>query len=777
MELETREIFDAAPLAISQFLNEPGQGLYIPPYQRQYSWEKSKVKRLLDDIGHGLEQLKEIPESICFLGSVIALRDINYVTVDPLVRPQVPRGVMTIIDGQQRLTSLLVLLTVLHEEIRLKVSGLKGDDAAVIWCRNQAADVSAKLTSTFQEDMNYGDGALRYYPRMIRAYIDSWSRNKGEAAYTSAIAQYLFDYASHARDDSTQRSDFKFDFDSGGDEDADNAKKHLRSIRDEIRRTLRRETRRSSGGEDEEESLILLSAEDIKTSNLIQDALFNSKLAPEVLEALVANQAVAQIARLVVFANYVLQRVTVAVVTAKREDYGFDMFEALNTTGEPLTALETFKPRVIRELGLEEWRHSKSKGDFDRIERYLDAQANSRSDQRQTATSALLISFALLHSGKKLSKRLSEQRAFLRYTFEKEAAPVNQENYVSALMQLTSFLSGPWEHPESLKEKNDDLEDEAAFALAVLKDGKHDIVVPVLARYYAAYRLAESATHDERYREFLLACRSCVAFYGLWRGALRGTAGIDNVYRDLMAGEANGSVKWALGTNGDLKSPPPVAKLAEYLWSEISKKGLADQAKWAKQTGQNPIGASHKVLTRLLLFAASEDAVLDSEVNGLTVRGKTGLLKMLSLKRWSHESLRTIEHTAPVSAPGSGWLEELFEDPELVNTIGNLTLLPARENTSAGNKSWALKRLFYRALSASTLDDAEALIAEAAGQGIELHMGAQEIVKGAPYLPLASAVAARDLDWTAQFVQQRGERLAELAWTSLAPWLQLRPTK
>src|SRR4051794_26952622 len=98
--METKEIFDAAPLSVGQFLSETGQGLYIPPYQRNYSWELAKVRRLVDDVAHGLDQMMAMEDSICFLGTVIALRDMNYITVEPVFRQMVPAKVMTIIDGQ-----------------------------------------------------------------------------------------------------------------------------------------------------------------------------------------------------------------------------------------------------------------------------------------------------------------------------------------------------------------------------------------------------------------------------------------------------------------------------------------------------------------------------------------------------------------------------------------------------------------------------------------------------------------------------------------------------
>ena len=71
----------------------------IPFYQRPYSWREEHVSTLLDDLLNGLERDKDEPY---FLGSVVLIKD------DDAPKSQV-------VDGQQRLTTLTVLLCVLRE--------------------------------------------------------------------------------------------------------------------------------------------------------------------------------------------------------------------------------------------------------------------------------------------------------------------------------------------------------------------------------------------------------------------------------------------------------------------------------------------------------------------------------------------------------------------------------------------------------------------------------------------------------------------------------------
>ena len=52
--------------------------------------------------------------------------------------------------------------------------------------------------------------------------------------------------------------------------------------------------------------------------------------------------------RLILFAAYLSERVVLTRVEAQNETDAFDIFDALNTTGEPLTAIEACKPMLVR---------------------------------------------------------------------------------------------------------------------------------------------------------------------------------------------------------------------------------------------------------------------------------------------------------------------------------------------------------------------------------------------------------------------------------------------
>jgi len=46
MAVQIDQIFTAKPESVQAFLSNPGQGCYIPAYQRAYAWDQENVDRL-----------------------------------------------------------------------------------------------------------------------------------------------------------------------------------------------------------------------------------------------------------------------------------------------------------------------------------------------------------------------------------------------------------------------------------------------------------------------------------------------------------------------------------------------------------------------------------------------------------------------------------------------------------------------------------------------------------------------------------------------------------
>ena len=156
------------------------------------------------------------------------------------------------------------------------------------------------------------------------------------------------------------------------------------------------------------------------------------------------------IIRLILLASYVMHCVVLTRVETDDESSAFDIFDALNTTGEPLTAIETLKPRVIQyEESLKGGRYEGSESElaFDRIDKHLDERFKNP-DDRQKETKELIVSYALYVDGTKQPRDLSSQRKYLRSCFEKiekKAGTTRARSFVSGIGDLACFRQQYWE--------------------------------------------------------------------------------------------------------------------------------------------------------------------------------------------------------------------------------------------------------------------------------------------------------------------------------------------
>jgi len=501
MPTQAKEIFEAQSRSLRELLSDNGLGLYLPPYQRPYGWSRDKVEKLLDDTLHGLKHLGEAPDSFTFLGTVITIHDVNHATVEPKVKPDVPSKVLTVIDGEQRLSSLLLLLVCLHNLIRqrswkvFKGKEPEPTDNAKIQLYSETVNILQMLGTAFYERKNYGDAPI--YPRLIRAFDDQWSKDAKLKLYESPIAHLIYSYSEQADSETppTRPTDFRPAPRPGvGDGETDLVKRY-----NETRNSL---TKLSQLKQIEElEDLPSLSI--LTTKIEFQRALFNHELDPDLCAWLgtLENEPEAELVRLVMFAAYALNRIALTVVQGKDENYAFTIFESLNTTGEPLTAFETFLPRVVMSEGVREYRDSKAYGHMVAVQNYLNRYGVG--DKLQNATRDLLVTFALAETGKKLSKRLPDQRAYMKDTFDRHKDSVDGRNgYLRHFSDTATFIGATWDPPSGNPRQLIGLDatamtDTAKLCLSFLNELNHTIAIAPLVRFYST---AVQANDDEEGR-------------------------------------------------------------------------------------------------------------------------------------------------------------------------------------------------------------------------------------------------------------------------------------
>lgn len=797
MAVDPKTIFEAISKSPMELLADRGLGLYIPSYQRPYSWDKDKVSRLIEDISHGFKMLVKSDDSFTFLGTVITIHDINNSTVQPIVRADVPSKVLTVIDGQQRMTTLLLVCIALHNSLNLahkqflkktksitaeyeKLSNAPDSDAslseleshvtAIEWLDGQTREVLSALSETFYEKYSFGKSPL--YPRMIRSIDDQWSKGTATRKYDSPIANLIFNYITEIDKADYEVVEYK-------PIKRNNSMEGEEAIVDrftQLMKIFKSLISNRSTTLDEIEEIPDIS--DIYASDLLQEGLLNHLAPVANILNLPSNEKefFDKLCILVFYARYVLHRVVLTVVKGKNEDYAFTIFESLNTTGEPLTAFETFKPRVVNAVGLANYETSQEKSLMDQVAEYLCV--FSVGPELQKATKELLIHFFSSYSGLRISGRLAEQRSELKTAFEETA---NQLTFIKMLSHCANFKKYIWES-DSYSDLSKvfgsmQLSPTSKLGLKFFKDINHTIVIPILTLFYSQILDAQSDEEKiARFKDFEDALKAMVAFSTLWRASRRGTGGIDNEYREFLSKDdmPSGLPKLAkIYMNDQIININLFKAELKSRLLDLNRKGkLIDKDNFVSISSHLPIYSSAKKVAKLLLLAAHHDAVIDSAYEGLLVKGRSSSNPCLDIDSYIDDRNLSLEHIAPQSNNGT-WDVAIYENGELKDTLGNLVLISHDLNSSLGNRVWAEKRIFYKVVGAQDPNEAAKVLNEAASiNNIRFGDLTKDLLAAQKYMPNLVTLGNMTKPWTSDFIVTRSKRLYELAWDELIKWLE-----
>ncbi len=772
-------VFQPTSSSVLDFLRESGQCLYIPVYQRPYSWGKENVDRLFNDVVMGLNKIIFSAEALTFIGTIICIHDNNYTTIQPIFRSQVPNRVMTVIDGQQRITSITLLNTILHAEItRRQKKFANKPEGQFDWVFDHCSETISELEGTIWENRNKGDKLCRFYPKIIRAIDDKWSTRPGEAGYNSPIGRYLSDYIKFVKEDETGA--FKFD-----PKDTNGKALDKYSILTENRKRMVRTVSQIARGEYQD----FPEPTSILTKRHLSEMILRHETPPSVLEYLGSgdsdklSEQYLQLVRLLLFTNYLNRNVAVTVVTTKEEDYAFDMFEALNTTGEPLSAFETFKPKIVDAEGEGKYEQSPSYTNVQVIDEYLTQFKTA--NERHSATSDLLIPFALLENGEKIGKKLNDQRFYLRASFDKIARDTpkaqvldEKREFVRIISNVAQFLNDCWpsknETKPSFPGSPIEVDDQALICLDLLKQTNHSIVIAILSAFYSKAVDAEGEDEREKaFTELFGAIKAVTAFSVIWRAVEKGTRNIDNVYRELMSKglKEKKIAGFSRKQRGGNFATITLESLQEVLRHHLKNgKEISDQSDWERKMKTAALYDHHSTIARFLLFLAHNDTSLDSSKLPLLQKGRKSIWDILDYKSWKSEALATVEHVAPQKQEES-WDDNIYEDDNFYHSFGNLSLLPVGENNMVGNGSWAHKKLYFRIFASESPEEFEKRKAEAKSKGINLSRRKQDILEASQYLNAVKPIANFDGKWDRLLIENRSQNLAGLSWRYLSNWL------
>ncbi len=764
------KIFTAEPRSLAEFLSTNDQGCFIPPYQRAYSWDEKDVARLFEDVVDGVRKVVLQESSLRFLGTVIAVDDKDVVPVDPPMDRDLPNLVMTIIDGQQRLSTLMVVNVLLHNALRTRLNTL-GTNAETADFTQIVEDNLDDLAKTFRFLGRGQETVYRYYPRLIRAYRDQWSRSRSNARYESPVTRLIWSYVEHLEEGTD--GGFTPSFPQG--EDADSPA--LTTVSDYATAAL------EDVAAAEFEDIAFPPVGQLLSADLQSSGFWPYAFPDDVVSFInSASDEVHQIVRLMAFGRYLNTRMAITLVTTSAEDYAFDMFEALNTTGQPLTAFETFRPKVVEAEGQSDYYSSPSNQHMREIERYLER--FKKAEDRQRATSSLLIPFALLDTGTRLPGGLSEQRKYLRLVYDRLPDMQAKREFTGKLGMMGAFLREGWDVPRGRdplpRPGPAALSDPAAgFCFEALRSLNHDIVIAPLVRFYA--EAAETKT-DQAYSDYEDAIKAIAAFSMLWRAARGGTTNVDAQYRAIMSGQRRVEAAFRMRDpdSGAALEMPGLSALKRSLWHLLgqTRVGLDEKEAWVNAASQQPIYSDNAKVARFILMTALHNSAPDPDAPGLVNGDGRGNLSLLNPTLWHDESIATIEHVAPESNTSGRWAEAIYDDDSrMVHQLGNLTLLPAFENDVIADRDWTHKRALFAIFAAQSGREAENRLEEARRLGLTESAAISRIVRnGGQELRLCQPIADYDGDWDGDFIRRRSRRLAELAWERCVEWLGPHPS-
>ena len=160
-----------------------GMNFYIPKYQRGYRWTKQQVIDLLNDIKEFMERKPGDDEIYCLQPLVVKKKDddtfkrikeeaTNLIEVEALLK-----GSWDVIDGQQRLTTIKILLSCLDEKESYNIE---------YETRKYSKEFFAEISNDGALD-KFDDNIDFYHMNQAKKTIQTWFENNGTSSFKETL--------------------------------------------------------------------------------------------------------------------------------------------------------------------------------------------------------------------------------------------------------------------------------------------------------------------------------------------------------------------------------------------------------------------------------------------------------------------------------------------------------------------------------------------------------------------------------------------------------------
>ncbi len=757
MSKNAHSIFKADTFNVLDFMGPSETGFVIPIYQRSYSWKKEKVVDLINDIISGLSliTLNNRFDEYTYIGGIITTDGASHTPLS--VHKKTPKLVYSLVDGQQRISTLVIIALALLPELSSFKDSLPSSTLSEKEHENILEFISSVIDDLEQITLGQSFGSMNKFPKVIRSNEDIWGES--DENLTSPISKLSRELYNCKIQNNGSFSNYS---PRGARNEINHPLSRFKEIRAEINQFLAR-----NDGE-------IFSKIPKINSNFANIPFVYSEIFKEKISSIeyLSDESIQGLTfcnrfRLSIFAYYFLHRVALTKVHGDSEYFAFEVFESLNTSGEPLNAYETLKPLVIKELGTS-YNASQHRVAIDFIDRIHNS--ISSIDKRQKLVSDSIVLFINTESGDRTSKSLSQQSKIIRdlYTnFDESSGGAKLEKIkflkllrnsteISHLVQGNDFnISGNFCNI---------LSNDSKLCLSLLIDTRHTLALSIINRFY--FEFESNINTDDNYlksEDINSVIKAVTSFSILWRVAWGGTAGIDQIYRNLMT--RSYARRSSLGQYLSVKDFKNELKNIFFHNNGTGQAKIVNKDNFINLSSRIPIFIRNKKIAKFLLLAAQHDSAPDPNNEGFLVNGVEGVHVSLNFENYISESNYTLEHIAPQNR--GSWHEDLYSDPITIHTLGNLILMPVVENSILNNRPWAQKKAIFKALCMSIPADREAeinLIVK------NLTPSAVEKIRNARYMPTLDALS-KVRDWNLEVINTRTEQLLSRAYEKLIKWL------
>ena len=780
------------PKTIS-LMNLGAAGFVIPEYQRPYDWAEENIHRLFSDIMTGFARLYETPESenatsdFAFLGSIILVK------TDPHDNEFLGTS-YSVIDGQQRLTTIALFACALSTALRKLKPVLTKDSVTdpelLKWITKEVNLGIRELDNCAIGKQKIDTDKCLPFPRIIRIGTLKGNDIRIADKFFSSIALFLHEFSICVIKYDKSDSSVGFDLPILEDivEENSETKKLSKNLKI-VEKCVESINETSWYSENDLAQFSMSSIRTARYRNLFSylgNTVADRESTEDALNALQEITDIESLIRTLLFSRYFCKHIVLTLVTTESESSAFDIFDSLNTTGQPLTALETLLPRVVtyekKEGKTREYAGSESDKAFSRIHENL-VEKYPDTSKKQQVTKELIVSFRLYLEGKKLSKDLASQRNFLARSYV-QAIDGNKRTphgtmlpthcFIDKLASLSKFRylyfdnRGISSDQDSFHKSSN--KEEIQLFTAFILSMKTTTSIPILFRNWNFSRRKLDEAH------FLEALKAVSAFILLRRAATGTTANIDNDFRSLMATKNSSSSGVKGGNCIGLSFDRTASSLAELKSDLVTCLTNAMPSKFTKEDWTNlvianPLYKQSRDLVKFMILIAAHEA--NPEDDGTwtksDVRPSEGE-DFFNYKALTGSLYKSVEHIAPDSKDNPDWDPSLYENENTRHMLGNLILLPTKENSSIGKKSWEKKRIFYRAATSKDNSEMDNYINEGKKNGVVLPDSTIELLRKRNKLNLLRPL--RNLNsWDSSIVEKRSRNIAELCWDHIRLWL------